>query len=172
MNECPRSSCWPHDSLARLVSSTNPESGTLNYNLVQFRAHRGLQGSHIGGHIVYFYNVSANACVGALSLTFRRTAIRRWDRLLDSYIEEYRARGVSPQSVAYTEARLNRWGRWLKGRRPRVGMERIDAEMIARYIANCSSFRAKATVYAMLSSMRGFGDYLVRQGLWKINPLR
>jgi hypothetical protein len=27
-------------------------------NLVQFRAHRGLQGSHIGGHIVYFYNVS------------------------------------------------------------------------------------------------------------------
>src|ERR1700674_4506947 len=27
--------------------------------LVQFGAHRGLQGSHIGGHIVYFYNVSA-----------------------------------------------------------------------------------------------------------------
>jgi hypothetical protein len=26
-------------------------------NLVQFRAHRDLQGSHIGGHIVYFYNV-------------------------------------------------------------------------------------------------------------------
>jgi Phage integrase family len=26
--------------------------------LVQFRAHRDLQGSHIGGHIVYFYNVS------------------------------------------------------------------------------------------------------------------
>jgi integrase/recombinase XerD len=98
--------------------------------------------------------------------------MRRWDRLLDSYIEEYRARGVSPQSVAYTEARLNRWGRWLKGRRPRIAIERIDPEMITRYIANCSSFRAKATVYATLSSMRGFGDYLVRQGLWKINPLR
>jgi len=27
--------------------------------LVQFGPHRGLQGSHIGGHIVYFYNVSA-----------------------------------------------------------------------------------------------------------------
>src|ERR1700723_1414708 len=26
-------------------------------HLVQFRAHRGLQGSHIEGHIVYFYNV-------------------------------------------------------------------------------------------------------------------
>jgi outer membrane protein assembly factor BamA len=28
-----------------------------NHGLVQFRAHRDLQGSHIGGHIVYFYNV-------------------------------------------------------------------------------------------------------------------
>ena len=77
--------------------------------------------------------------------------MRRWDRSLDSYIEEYRARGVSPQSVAYTEALLHRWGRWLKGRRPRVGIERIDAEMITRYMANCSSFRAKATVYATRS---------------------
>jgi hypothetical protein len=98
--------------------------------------------------------------------------MRRWDRLLDSHVEEDHARGVSSQSVAYTEARLNRWGRWLKGRRPRVGIERIDAEMITHYISNCSSFRAKATGYATLSSMRGFGDYLVRQGLWKINPLR
>ena len=24
--------------------------------------------------------------------------MRRWDRLLDSYMEEYRARGVSPQT--------------------------------------------------------------------------
>jgi hypothetical protein len=69
--------------------------------------------------------------------------MRRWDRLLDSYIEEYRARGVSPQSVAYTESRLIRWGRWLKSRRPRVAIERIDPEMITRYIASCSSFRAK-----------------------------
>ena len=27
-------------------------------------------------------------------------------------------------------------------------------------------------MYGTLSTMRGFGDYLVRQGLWKINPLR
>jgi len=38
--------------------------------------------------------------------------------------------------VAYTEARLHRWGRWLKGRRPRIAIERIDPEMITRYIAN------------------------------------
>jgi site-specific recombinase XerD len=53
-----------------------------------------------------------------------------------------------------------------------VSIERIDAELITRYIASCSSFRAKATVYGTLSTMRGFGDYLVRQGLWTSNPLR
>lgn len=98
--------------------------------------------------------------------------MRRWDRLLDSYIEEYRARGVSAESVAMNTARLERWGLWLKARRPRVGIERIDAELITRYIDSCSTFKAKATVYGTLSTMRGFGDYLVRQGLWTKNPLR
>jgi integrase/recombinase XerD len=87
-------------------------------------------------------------------------------------MEEYRARGTSAASVAMTTARLERWGLWLKQRRPRVVIERIDAELIARYIEHCSSFRAKATVYGTLSTLRGFGDYLVREGLWKLNPLR
>lgn len=98
--------------------------------------------------------------------------MRRWDRLQDAYIEEYGARGRSRETVAYTEARLDRWGRWLKKRRPRIVIEEIGAETITQYIATCTSFRSKATVYATLSTMRGFGDYLVRQGLWKINPLR
>ena len=98
--------------------------------------------------------------------------MRRWDRLLDAYIEEYRARGVSAESVAMNTARLERWGRWLKQRRPRVAIERIEADSITRYIESCSSFRAKATVYGTLCTMRGFGDYLVRQGLWTTNPLR
>jgi site-specific recombinase XerD len=98
--------------------------------------------------------------------------MRRWDRLQDGYIEEYRARGLSRETVSYTESRLDRWGRWLKKRRPRIVIEQIGAETITHYIATCTSFRSKATVYATLSTMRGFGDYLVRQGLWKINPLR
>jgi len=98
--------------------------------------------------------------------------MRRWDRLQEAYVEEYRARGVSALTVSCTESRLDRWGRWLKKRRPRVGIEDIDADTITLYMAACASFRAKATVYGMLSTMRGFGDYLVRQGLWKVNPLR
>jgi integrase/recombinase XerC len=98
--------------------------------------------------------------------------MRRWDRLVESYIEEYRARGINAATVAHTAATLDRWGRWLKQRRPRVAIERIDAPLITRYIASCSSFKAKATVYGTLSMMRGFGDYLVREGLWSSSPLR
>jgi integrase/recombinase XerD len=87
-------------------------------------------------------------------------------------MEGYRARGNSPDTETYIAARLDRWGRWLKRRRPRVSIERIDADLITRYLASCSSFRAKSTVYGTLSTMRGFGDYLVREGLWSANPLR
>jgi len=55
-----------------------------------------------------------------------------------SYIEKYRARGCA-ESVAMNAARLDRWGRWLKGRRPRIGIERIDADSIARHIECCST---------------------------------
>ena len=44
---------------------------------------------------------------------------------LDIYMEEYGARGVSEASVAYTESRLERWGRWLK-KRAATGLDRAD----------------------------------------------
>jgi hypothetical protein len=44
----------------------------------------------------------------SLTGTFRGAAMRRWDRLQDAYMEEYGARGLSRETVAYTEARLDR----------------------------------------------------------------
>lgn len=98
--------------------------------------------------------------------------MRRWDRLVDAYIEECRARGICPASVAHTESKLRQWGGWLRSRRPRPMLEAIDAELHVRYLASRSPFRAKATVYGTLSTMRCFGEYLMRQGLWQQNPLR
>ena|SRR6516225_2100669 len=97
--------------------------------------------------------------------------MRRWDRLLDAYVEQYRAWGGVSRRLAHSGARLGRWGRWLKKRRPRVSIEGIDAESITRYLEACANFRSQATVYGTLSTMRGFGEYQVRQGLWKINSL-
>jgi site-specific recombinase XerD len=53
-----------------------------------------------------------------------------------------------------------------------VSIEQIGVDLITSYIAIGGSFRSKSTVYSTLSTMRGFGDFLVRQGLWKLNPLR
>src|SRR5882757_8095125 len=79
--------------------------------LVQFRV---LEASkEVILEVILFISIPfRQASVSSLAWAFWRTAMRRWDRLLDSYVEEYRARGVSAQSVAYTEARLNRWGRY------------------------------------------------------------
>jgi len=98
--------------------------------------------------------------------------MRRWDRLVDSYLEEYRARGVSDAVVSHTASRLAAWGVWLKSRRPRPVLESIDAELHVRYLASRSAFRAKVTVCGTLSTMRCFGDYLLREGIWRQNPLR
>lgn len=98
--------------------------------------------------------------------------MRRWDRLVEAYLEEYRARGICAATVAHTESKLRAWGGWLKSRRPRPVLDAIDAELHVRYLASRSAFRAKATVYGTLSTMRCFGDYLVREGLWRQNPLR
>lgn len=101
-----------------------------------------------------------------------RQAMRRWDRLLDAYMDEYRARGTCEATVAHTAARLTRWGSWMKSRRPKPAIEAIDAELLTRYLEHSSHFRAKTTVYSTLLTMHGFGDYLVREGYWRQNRER
>jgi hypothetical protein len=81
------------------------------------------------------------------------------------------ARGESGDGRV-TESRLERWGRWLNKRRPRISIEQIGVDLFTSYIASGASFRSNSTVYSTLSTMRGFGDFLVRQKLWKVNPLR
>lgn len=92
--------------------------------------------------------------------------------MVEAYLEEYRVRGICEATVAHTESRLRDWGSWLKSRRPRPVLDAIDAQLHVKYLASRSAFRAKATVYGTLSTMRCFGEYLVREGVWSANPLR
>ena len=98
--------------------------------------------------------------------------MRRWDRLLEGYLEEYAGRGRSAAMEGRVATVLGRWGRWMKRRRPRVPLERVDADLLVSYMRAQKSFRCKSTVYGTLSVMRGMGDYLVREGVWSANPLR
>lgn len=98
--------------------------------------------------------------------------MRGWDQLLDGYMAEYGARGLSEENVRIVGRTLERWGSWMKRCRPRPKLEDVDAPLIARYMRSRSSFKAKSTVYRTLSTMRGMGDYLVRAGIWRANPMR
>ena len=98
--------------------------------------------------------------------------MRRWDGLVDAYLEEYVARGVCTAMVHNVRRELERWGNWMKRRRPRPKLEEIEPQLLIRYIEQRTPFRAKATVYAVMSRMRGMGDFLVREQIWASNPLR
>jgi site-specific recombinase XerD len=98
--------------------------------------------------------------------------MRRWDGLLDRYVEECERRGLAPASVERIRKELERWGAWLKRRRPRPLLEEVDAPLIVAYVRARMAFRSKSTVYGTMSVMRGMGEFLVREGQWQSNPLR
>ncbi len=98
--------------------------------------------------------------------------MKRWDSLVDRYIEECTARGMSPATVYGIRSELDRWGAWLKRRRPKPHLEEVGSELLVAYIRDRSAFRSKATVGAVVSRMRCMGEFLVREGTWSENPFR
>lgn len=98
--------------------------------------------------------------------------MRRWDRLVEEYVESCRARGLAEVSVERIRGELDRWGAWMKRRRPRRRLEEVDAELIVAYVRTRTAFRAKSTVSGAVSTMRGMGEFLVSRGVWSSNPLR
>ena len=98
--------------------------------------------------------------------------MRRWDTLAEAYIQEYEARGIHPATVENAHRELMRWGSWMKRRRPRPQLEDIGPELLTRYIQDRTPFKSKSTIYSLMSRMRCFGDFLVREGVWLDNPLK
>ncbi len=98
--------------------------------------------------------------------------MKRWDGLVDGYMRQGEARGLREATLSNVRDELDRWGCWLKRRRPRPNLEAVDGELIIQYIQRRTRFRAKATVAGVVSKMRGFGEYLQEQGVWVKNPLR
>ena len=95
-----------------------------------------------------------------------------WVELMDRYLEEYGARGMAVKTIERVGGELNRWVAWLGRRRPRPVPEELDAELIVRYVRERTTFKSKETVAAVLSMLRGFGEFLVREKAWEANPLR
>ena len=98
--------------------------------------------------------------------------MRRWDTLTDAYIQEYEARGVSSTTIDNAYREILRWGSWMKRRRPKPQLEDIGPELLTRYIQDRTPFKSKSTIYSLISRLRCFGDFLVREGVWQDNPLK
>ncbi len=98
--------------------------------------------------------------------------MRRWETLVDAFIEVYSTRGLSESYVESTRRELERWGNWLKRRRPKPQLAAIPPDFHVCYIQERAAFKAKSTVYSVLSKMRCFGDFLVTHGVWAENPLK
>ena len=92
--------------------------------------------------------------------------------MADRYLEAYAARGVTAATVDHARRELERWGAWLKRRRPRPKLETVGTDLHVRYIQGRTVFRSKATVRGVMTVMRGMGEFLAREGVWPSNPLR
>jgi len=98
--------------------------------------------------------------------------MKRWEKLVESYLQQCRTRGLAESTLKNRERELDRWGTWLRKRRPRPQLENISMELLVRYIAQRGAFRGKSTLASSISNMRCFGEYLVRESVWLNNPLK
>lgn len=98
--------------------------------------------------------------------------MKRWDGLVNDYLEELTQRGLAASTIAQRGRELDHFGNWLKRRRPRPKLEQVNADHIVQYLQGRGAFKAKSTVAGILSELRNMGEYLVRQQIWTVNPLR
>ncbi len=98
--------------------------------------------------------------------------MKNFDQLLDGFLSEGRARGISEETLKARRCEPTRWGNFLKNKRPRVCLESLNPEFINIFLKNRSHFRSKATIAGTMSHLRCFGDYLNREGIWKRNHIK
>lgn len=98
--------------------------------------------------------------------------MRRWDGLVEKYLAVQATRGLEPTTIGIRRREFNRFGNWLKARRPKPALEEVGADLLVRYVSSRTPFHSRSTVAGVVSSLRCMGEFLVEEGLWSSNPLR
>jgi integrase/recombinase XerD len=98
--------------------------------------------------------------------------MKRWEGLAEDHIAQLATCGTSDGYQQRVRRELELFGGFLKRRKTRVKIEDVDADMITQYVAKRTPFKAKSTLSGILSVLRGWGNYLMKEGLWRGNPLR
>jgi site-specific recombinase XerD len=102
----------------------------------------------------------------------RRIPMRQWDSVVDQYMKEYSSRGLAESSVKAVRSELDKWGMWMKRRRPKPQLETITSDLLIHYISARCAFKSKSRESSVISVMRCMGEFLVREGYWMKNPFR
>jgi site-specific recombinase XerD len=98
--------------------------------------------------------------------------MRNWDHIVDNFIRICETRGLSESVILGRRRELERFGAWLKRRKPKPTVEGITSDLILDYIKGRTAFHSKASVCGVMSHIRCLGEYLVNEGIWNQNPLR
>jgi len=98
--------------------------------------------------------------------------MNQWDSKVNGYCSELEVRKLSEAYLKATRSELNRLGNWLKAKKPKPRLEEINVDHLRDFMKVRAVFKSKPTTYGILSRIRGFGDFLVREGVWKRNPAK
>ncbi|NJM09471.1 MAG: tyrosine-type recombinase/integrase [Bdellovibrionaceae bacterium] len=98
--------------------------------------------------------------------------MNNFEKLVEGFSEESRSRGVNDLTVKTRERFLFKWGVWLRTSGNGNSIANVNAEIILKFLKNSSVFKSKSTVAGEMSTLRCFGEYLSREGVWQKNYLR
>lgn len=98
--------------------------------------------------------------------------MRKYDALINQYFEQCLVRGIGQGTINTRRREVERFGSWVKRKKPKPMLEEVNLEIIVDYLKSQSVFKSKATVYGKISNLRCFFDFLVEENIWRKNPLK
>ena len=98
--------------------------------------------------------------------------MKRWDGLKVRFMDVYESRKLASSTIHMMSSEWDKWGCYLKNRRPRPKLEDVTAGMITEYIGRRCKFHARATQQGVMSRMRVIGEFFVNENIWRVNLLR
>ncbi len=98
--------------------------------------------------------------------------MKRWEKLVDEFISNGLASGLSEESLKSRENELLRFYFWSKKRNSNLKIESLNLEHYQIYFKSRFSFLSKQTIASVISVHRLMGDFLLDKNLWHQNFVR
>jgi len=96
--------------------------------------------------------------------------MRRWDSFVEKFIHSLETRNLSEGFIDLNFRELQRFGGWLKRRKPRPELSEVEYSHITEYLSARSRFKSKSTTCSVLTALRGMGNFLVDERSGSLTP--